>query len=132
MRFGVLLCVALLLATTVTADGVITRIKFSRGKSSKTIESAVVRGDRDLYTFEARAEQTLSLKITSLENRAVFDLYAPGAEIKKVDGYYEIDGKEMASEQTSRRGLLPASGKYLIVVGGTRGNATYKLTVAIR
>src|SRR5687767_15253222 len=90
-------------AASALAGGVTTPVKFARGKSSKTIESAVVRGDRDFYTFEARARQTVSLKITSLENNAVFDLYAPGAKIKKVDGYYEVDGKEMASEQTSRK-----------------------------
>ncbi len=123
---------ALALATAAAADGVPTPIKFARGKSSKTIESAVVRGDRDFYTFEAKAKQTLSVKISSLENNAVFDLYAPGAKIKKVDGYYEVVGKAMAEEQTSRKGALPTSGKYLIVVGGTRGNATYKLTVGIR
>jgi hypothetical protein len=38
----------------------------------------------------------------------------------------------MISEQMNRKGVLPSTGKYLIVVGGTRGNATYKLTLAIR
>jgi hypothetical protein len=132
MRFGAWVGVAMLVVATVHADGVSKQIKFARGKSSATLENSVVRGDRDFYTFEARAKQTLSLKITSIENNAVFDLYAPGAKIKKVDGYYEVAGRELATEQTSRKGPLPASGKYLIVVGGTRGNATYKLTVAIR
>src|SRR5688572_7005588 len=83
------------------ADSTATPIKFARGKSSKMIESAVVRGDRDFYTFEARAKQTLSLKITSIENNAVFDLYAPGAKIKRADGYWDVSGKAIASEQTS-------------------------------
>jgi predicted phage tail protein len=131
MRIVVKLCVALLLAMTVTADVVATPIKFARGKSSKTIERSVVRGDRDFYSFEARAKQTLLVKITSVENNAVFDVYAPGAKIKKIDGYYEVNGKELAAEQTNRKVVLPKTGKYLIVVGGTRGNATYKLTVAI-
>ena len=126
------LALSVLISGLASAGEVSKPIKFARGKSSKTIEGAVVRGDRDFYTFEAKAKQTLSVKITSIENNAVFDLYAPGAKIKKVDGFYEVDGKAMAEEQTSRKGVLPQSGKYLIVVGGTRGNATYKLTVAIR
>lgn len=123
---------AFILGSVSVADGNTTPIKFARGKSSKTIESAVVRGDRDFYTFEAKAKQSVAIKITSLENNAVFDLYAPGAKIKKVDGSFEVEGKAMTEEQTNRKGVLPATGMYLIVVGGTRGNATYKLTVTIK
>jgi hypothetical protein len=34
-------------------------------------------------------------------------------------------------DATVWQGTLPVSGKYLIVVGGTRGNAAYKLKITI-
>jgi hypothetical protein len=58
--------------------------------------------------------------ITSLEDNAVFDLYAPGGR------------RSLAEETTDWTGELPRSGDYVISVGGTRGNATYTLEVTIR
>jgi hypothetical protein len=86
------------------------------------IKDAVVRGTRDRYILGARAGQTLIVHITSLENNAVFDIYARGG--KRV-----LDG---AQETTDWTGELPRSGDYVIEVGGTRGNATYTLEVTIR
>jgi len=59
------------------------------------------------------------LNITSLEKNAVFDIEAPNGELLK-------------EEATSWRGVLPSSGDYSVIVGGTRGNASYKLEVTIR
>jgi hypothetical protein len=75
---GLCFAAALVFTATASTDSVATPIKFARGKSSKTIEGAGVRGDRDLYTFEAKAKQTLSIKITSLENNAVLSM--PGSK----------------------------------------------------
>ena len=61
----------------------------------------------------------MNLKISSLENNAVFDVISP-------------DGKTIKQEATTLREKLPANGDYQIVVGGTRGNATYELTVEIK
>jgi hypothetical protein len=61
----------------------------------------------------------MELKITSLENNAVFDVIAPNGEILK-------------TEATQSSLKLPATGNYEIIVGGTRGNATYKLNVKIQ
>jgi hypothetical protein len=37
-----------------------------------------------------------------------------------------------AQETTDWKGELPRNGDYVIVVGGTRGNATYTLEVTVR
>lgn len=98
------------------------RIRFPRGRTTTVIKDAVVRGTRDRYLLRARAGQTLIVHITSLENNAVFDVYAPG-------GRRILDGAEEATDWT---GELPRSGDYVISVGGTRGNASYTLEVTVR
>lgn len=95
------------------------RIRFGRGASSAVIEDAVVRGTRDTYLLGAKAGQKMTLSITSVENNAVFDIISPQQKILK-------------QEATSWSTKLSATGDYRIVVGGTRGNATYKLRVEVK
>jgi hypothetical protein len=97
----------------------------------------VVRGDRALYTLEARAGQVLTARISAIEDNAVFQLYAPGARAGHRDGAIEIEGSALrnageGNDARSWRGRLPQSGVYLFVVGGTRGNAAYRLTITAR
>jgi hypothetical protein len=101
------------------------RIRFQRGKSTAVIENAVVRGDRDRYLLGARAGQSMSVRITSLERNAVFTVYRPG-------GQRALAGTEEGKDAVRWSGRLPATGDYEILVGGTRGNASYTLTVSIR
>lgn len=111
--------------TTATAEKETTgarkpvRVKFASGANSTTIKQSVIRGERDTYLLGAKQGQQMNLKITSLENNAVFDVTAP-------------DGKTIKQEATTWSGKLPANGDYQIVVGGTRGNATYELIVEIK
>ncbi len=110
-------------AALTSADGVTKRIRFARGKSSITLKGAVIRGDRDTYIVRAKAEQLMTVTITSKENNAVFQVRGP-------DGEYLQD----AGEEDDARGvtnILPENGDYKIIVGGTRGNVSYRLTVSI-
>lgn len=100
---------------TVRADET---VRFATGGTSATFEGAVIRGERDAYRLEASAGQTLEVSISSLEDNAVFDVYGPDGVILEV----------VATDTVT---VLPADGDYLIVVGGTRGNATYTLTISI-
>ena len=103
-------------------DGVTVRvdeeIKFSPGGTSATVAGAVILGERDVYRIGAREGQTLELSIVSLEDNAVFDVLDPNGST--------IETEVMASESE-----LFITGDYLVVVGGTRGNATYELAVSI-
>jgi hypothetical protein len=121
---------ALLLAliansATLFAEGVKKRIRFPRGSTSTVIEGAVIRGEMDRYILGAKAGQQMSVRITSLEDNAAFHIYVPGFK-KTLDGAGETD------DATLWTGKLPASGDYMIVVGGTRGNASYRLEVTIK
>lgn len=95
------------------------RIRFARGANSAVVEGGVVRGTRDIYLLHATRQQTLALNITSLEKNAVFDIQAP-------------NGRILRQEATSWRGVLPTTGDYKIIVGGTRGNAGYRLRVSVK
>jgi hypothetical protein len=118
-----LLVFALSLTSNTSADGVRKRIKFAKGKSAATISGAVIRGDRDTYIVGAREGQMISVKITSPENNAVF-------QVRDSNGEYLQDAGE-EDDATDWSGDLPSTGDYEIIVGGTRGNASYKLTVSI-
>jgi hypothetical protein len=102
-----------------TAAGKPRRVKFSPGTSSQVVKDSVIRGERHIYLVGAKQGQQMNLRITSLEKNAVFDLIAP-------------NGKTIKQEATTWNSKLPASGDYRIVVGGTRGNATYELKIEIK
>ncbi|HTH37739.1 MAG TPA: hypothetical protein VL572_07225, partial [Pyrinomonadaceae bacterium] len=106
------------------ADGITKRVKFAKGKSSITLSSAVIRGELDTYILGARVGQRITVKVTALEKNAAFQIKGP-------DGDY-LDGAGEMDDATSVTVTLPQNGDYRIIVGGTRGNASYKLTVSIR
>ncbi|HEY7913396.1 MAG TPA: hypothetical protein VIG62_15895 [Blastocatellia bacterium] len=107
------------------AEGVKKRVRFARGETSAAIEGSVIRGERDTYLLGARAGQSMTVRVTSLEENAVFQIYEPGGK-KALKGAGETD------DATNWSGELPVSGDYRIVVGPTRGNASYKLEVNIK
>ncbi|NJN21662.1 MAG: hypothetical protein HC812_11385 [Leptolyngbya sp. RL_3_1] len=100
------------------ADQTGERVQFAPGTSGTTLENAVIRGERDLYLLGAQGGQLMTLDLYALEDNAVFDLVSPS-------------GLLLAQESTFEAIALPETGDYQIIVGGTRGNATYSLDVAI-
>lgn len=105
-------------------DGITKRVRFAKGKSSITLSNAVIRGDRDTYIVGAKARQRLSVRVTALEDNAAFQIEGPNGRFLRGAG--EMD------DATNFLVTLPATGDYRIIVGGTRGNASYKLTISIR
>ena len=109
---------------SIFAQGAKQKIHFARGSSSATVHGAVVRGDRDRYYLAAKKGQTMSVKITSEEDNAVFQVYLPGEEQALPGAGDGDDAKDWSGE-------LPSDAEYVIVVGGTRGNASYTLKVSV-
>ncbi|WP_372622543.1 hypothetical protein [Falsiroseomonas sp.] len=130
MRRAAILLAALAIAAPALAQ---TPIRFARGASSAVVEGSVLRGERATYSIAARAGQTMTLRIASPEENAVFQLYAPGARMapEGVAGK-PLPGAAEGEDARSWQGRLPANGTYLIVIGPTRGNAAYRLEVAVR
>lgn len=92
---------------------------FEPGKTGAAVSNAVIRGERDLYRLTAQGGQQMYLLISSLENNARFDVVGP-------------TGRILARETGEDNILLPHTGEYQIIVGGTRGNATYDLEIEIQ
>jgi hypothetical protein len=118
-----LINVALLLATIFAAAGVeaeTRRIRFGRGRTTVVLKGAIVRGTDDRYRLRASVGQTMSVHITSVENNASFEIFAPRS------------GRSLAGVSNDWSGKLPRSGDYTIVVYSERGNAEYTLEVTVR
>lgn len=98
------------------------RVNFATGSNTTTVENSVVRGTTDTYLLNARARQRMQVTITSLENNAVFDIVSPSGKLLQ-----PTTGADVTSADLN----LPETGDYEIVVGGTRGNASYKLRIQI-
>lgn len=124
VKLSAVVCGLLLVTTCAFAaqEGLTKRVRFPRGGTTATLKNSVVRGTRDRYTLGARAGQKMSVRITSVENNAVFDIYTPQGGTLAGEG----------EDSTDWSGTLPEDGDYIIEVGGTRGNATYTLEVTIR
>lgn len=95
-----------------------TPVFFESGKRDATVSDAVVRGDRDVYLVGAQGGQKMTLSISALENNAVFDVVSPSNMI-------------LGTELKQTEIFLPHTGDYKIIVGGTRGNATYDLKIEV-
>jgi hypothetical protein len=137
LKFLSFFALSLFIAVSSSARDNKKELKFSPGTSAATVSNSVIRGDRDMYAVVAKAGQTMQVAISAVEDNAVFQIYQPGAKFVKEDGATEIKGATLpqAGEEDDAKswnGKLPQSGKYWIVVGGTRGNANYTLKVSIR
>jgi hypothetical protein len=100
------------------------RLRFAPGKDYAIVQDAVLRGTRDTYLLDAQKGQTMTVKIESVEGNAVFDVVTPPNRIGQ--------RRTVKQEAVSWTSKLPESGDYQIVVGTTRGNASYRLKVVIQ
>lgn len=99
------------------------RISFAAGATSGAVDGAVVRGTEQHYVLGAAAGQHMHVQIDALEHNAVFALLDPAGQA--------LSGAEPGADATDWSGPLPSSGDYQIVVGATRGNATFHIDITI-
>jgi predicted small lipoprotein YifL len=95
------------------------RVNFGKGESSTVLKGAVVRAESKTYLVNAAENQVMDLDITALEDNAVVQVITPAGQV-------------IGSEIKTMNKTLPETGDYQIIVSGTRGNATYKLNVAVK
>lgn len=115
---------------------VVEPIQFPRGTWQTTVSGGVIRGERSFYSIGAQAGQRMTLNLSSVESNAVFQLYEPGAHLEQRDYGIAVAGHALAGaaesdDATEWSGTLPHKGMYLVCIGPTRGNATYRLRVEI-
>jgi hypothetical protein len=92
-------------------------------------EGTLMRGERDEYLFYAQPGTVLWITLSSAEDNAVFQLYG------EVEGSWTaLIGADEGDDATEWKNALPdgGSGQFKIVVGGTRGNASYQLSTAVQ
>lgn len=125
-KINILLILFIVLTSVISVNAQVTnkRIKFKKGENSATIEGSVIRGDRDTYLVGADKKQYMVVTIMSIENNTVFQI------IDRETGYY-LSGAGEFDDAMRWEGSLPSSGDYEIIVGGTRGNASYTMQVFI-
>jgi hypothetical protein len=112
-------------------------IRFAKGRSTAAVSGSVLRGERAVWRFAARAGQQATLRVTAREGNAAFELWEPGAVLPSDFTVGDVTGRALSGaapgdDATRWRGTLPADGRYLVLVGPTRGNATYRLTLELR
>ena len=97
------------------------KITFEPGSSSTTIEGNLASKATEQYTFEATANQTGTITITSPNQTVLLTLVAPsGSPIQRYQ-----------SGQSNWTGTLPESGAYRVSVVATDQASSYKLNVSI-
>ncbi|NJL37173.1 MAG: hypothetical protein HC840_27855 [Leptolyngbyaceae cyanobacterium RM2_2_4] len=94
------------------------QVQFEAGRNGTVINHAVIRGERDVYLLNAQGGQQMEIALTSTEQNAAFDVVSPSGEI-------------LTTEAQSETVSLPHTGDYQVIVGSTRGNATYELQITI-
>ena len=110
--------------TAVPSTGPVNQtIRFDTEPLSITLDGAVISGQRDRYNFGVMKGEMIDVVISSTEGNAVFSIIGP-------DGNALL-GTEEGKDINNWAVQASTEGTYSIVVGSTRGNATYKLVVNV-
>lgn len=101
------------------------RVQFTRGADNATFQDGIARGENLTYLLGAGAGQTMTVSITSSEDNAVFEVFAPNGH---------VIGRGSMTEEMDMVwvGKLPQSGDYRVVVGSTRGGSSFSAYFQIR
>ncbi len=136
------LTVLIALAGPVRAADTFHEIQLKPGKTTVKAKGHLVRGDADIWSISAKAGQSGDIRVTSAEDNVSFRIYQPPAALKHGASGLEVEGAQLpgvipvqgldAGAGRHWTGVLPAAGRYYVVVGSDRGNAAYALTVTVK
>jgi hypothetical protein len=98
-------------------------VRFDAGPMALELNGAVLNGERDRYILNALAGEKLSVLISSQEGNAVFSIIGPDQN--------PLPGTEEGKDVNNWSVPIFIEGSYAILVGSTRGNATYTLKVEV-
>ncbi len=114
-------------SATATSGPANERISFAPGASSAIVEGIVHAGQAARYTLHVQQEQTIQLRLASLEDSATMQILDPtGATLNPGGG-----GAGSSFQVTQWTGPAPATGDHQILVSSLQGSATYRLEVYI-
>ena len=98
-------------------------IRFATDPLDVELNGTVIGGERDRYSLSMLAGEILDVQITSLEGNAVFSILGPDQ--------IPLPGTEEGRDTIQWAVPIAVDGVYSILVGPTRGNATYTLKVNV-
>jgi hypothetical protein len=98
-------------------------IRFATGPLDVELNGAVIGGEHDRYSLTMLAGEMLDVQIASLEGNAVFSILGPDQ--------VPLPGTEEGRDTIQWAVPISVDGEYSILVGPTRGNATYTLKVNV-
>lgn len=101
------------------------RVQFAAGADNASLEDGIARGETLTYLLGAGKGQTMLIAITSSEDNAVFNVFAPNG--RKIGSGSMTEEMDMVWE-----GNLPMSGDYRVVVGSSRGGSSFTSYFQIR
>ena len=108
---------------TAQQESKVIRVKFATGATSRTYKGSVSHSV-NTYLVRARKGQTMSITITSPNNRAVFSI---SQQLEP-----DTDPIEIAADQKRWTSRLDTTGDYDISVGAERDVATYSITITVK
>lgn len=108
---------------TAQQESKVIRVKFATRATSRTYKSSVSHSV-NTYLVRARKGQTMSVTITSPNNRAVFSI---SRQLEP-----DTDPIEIVTDQKMWTSRLDITGDYDISVGAERSVATYTLTITVK
>lgn len=109
--------------TTAQQESKIIRVKFAKGATSRTYKDSVSHSV-NTYLVRARKGQTMSIIVSSPDNRAVFSI----SQQLETD----TDPIEIVSDRKRWTSRLDTTGDYDISVGAERSVSTYTLTIKVK
>ena len=113
-------------------------IRFGHGRSQTTVGGGIVRAEEVCWVLTARAGQIIQADVASPDQNVVFSLYRPGYSIKPASDGPDISGPTVSGagerdDATRVKATLPVSGRYLFVLGTSRGSGgEYTLRVSVK
>ncbi len=124
-RIRLVTFIVLLLPMMATAqqESKVIRVRFAKGATSRTYKGSVSHSV-NTYLVRARKGQTMSVTITSPNNRAVFSI---SRQLEP-----DTDPIEIVTDQKMWTSRLDITGDYDISVGAERSVATYTLTITVK
>jgi hypothetical protein len=115
-----------------------TPIRFAPGASAADVTGGLARGDRECFTISARTGQRMTVTQTDRgEANIVLQLYPPPwRTVPSPDGLVvrgtALKGTEEGRDAAEWSGRLRATGRYLLVLGTSRGGGEYFVHVEVR
>jgi hypothetical protein len=113
-------------------------VHFAPGAGIAEVDGGLPRGARDCYVLQASLGQSLAVtQPDPADDNVVFQIYRSPWTVRRAEAGWSFAGTPLPGAEETRdtrtwTGRVPATGRYLLVIGTSRGGGTYRLRIAIQ